>query len=248
MKPRRASRCCVSRDASPRFQTGSERIAAIARDYAAQPENTIIVSPDNRSRQQINEAVRAELRQSWQACRTMGRRSARSDHRSDMTGADRTWAARYNAGDVLQYTTGSKERGHRARQLRHRSVRRCAGEYCSPSTWRADQRVTYDPRRLKGVNVFRETGARVRYWRRHPVHRSATKSLASPTAILAPDPAHRRWHDDRANGWQRRAHVTFDTAEVAAVRSRLCRDLAQLAGTHCRAAFWPTSTPKPRAV
>ena len=39
-----------------------DRIAAIARDYAAQPENTIIVSPDNRSRQQINETVRVELR------------------------------------------------------------------------------------------------------------------------------------------------------------------------------------------
>ena len=40
-----------------------ERIAAIARDYAAQPENTIVVSPDNQSRQEINEAVRAELLQ-----------------------------------------------------------------------------------------------------------------------------------------------------------------------------------------
>ena len=38
-----------------------ERITAIAKDYAAQPENTIIVSPDNRSRQLINEAVRSEL-------------------------------------------------------------------------------------------------------------------------------------------------------------------------------------------
>ena len=41
---------------------GRDRIAAIAMDYAAQPQNTIIVSPDNRSRQQINEAVRIELR------------------------------------------------------------------------------------------------------------------------------------------------------------------------------------------
>ena len=32
-----------------------DRIAAIAKDYAAQPENTLVVSPDNRSRQQINE-------------------------------------------------------------------------------------------------------------------------------------------------------------------------------------------------
>ena len=40
---------------------GHDRIAAIARDYAAQPENTIIVSPDNRSRQQINEAVQGRV-------------------------------------------------------------------------------------------------------------------------------------------------------------------------------------------
>ena len=36
----------------------TDRVAAIAKDYAAKPENTIIVSPGNRSRQQINEAVR----------------------------------------------------------------------------------------------------------------------------------------------------------------------------------------------
>ena len=38
----------------------NERIAAIARDYAANPEKTIIVSPDNRSRQLINQAVRCQ--------------------------------------------------------------------------------------------------------------------------------------------------------------------------------------------
>ena len=38
-----------------------ERIKAIAKDYAAKPENTIIVSPDNRSRQLINQAVRGVL-------------------------------------------------------------------------------------------------------------------------------------------------------------------------------------------
>src|SRR5271170_2775891 len=89
---------------------GHDRIAAIAGDYAAQPENTIIVSPDNRSRQQINEAVRIELRRNGtlaedsQVFRTL-------THRSDMTGADRKWAARYSDGDVLQYTTGSKAEG-----------------------------------------------------------------------------------------------------------------------------------------
>lgn len=32
-------------------------------------------------------------------------------HRSDITGADRKWVARYSDSDVLQYTTGSKAEG-----------------------------------------------------------------------------------------------------------------------------------------
>ena len=44
-----------------------QRIEAIAKSYAAQPENTIIVSPDNASRREINQAVRAELRR-WASC------------------------------------------------------------------------------------------------------------------------------------------------------------------------------------
>ena len=39
----------------------AERIAAIAKEYARQPENTLVVSPDNRSRAEINQAIRTEL-------------------------------------------------------------------------------------------------------------------------------------------------------------------------------------------
>lgn len=38
-----------------------ERIQAIAKSYAGNPENTLIVSPDNASRREINDAVRYEL-------------------------------------------------------------------------------------------------------------------------------------------------------------------------------------------
>ncbi len=131
-----------------------DRIAAIAKDYAAKPENTIIVSPDNRSRQKINEAVRLELRnmgelpEKGQTLRTLA-------HRSDMTGADRTWAARYNVGDVLQYNTGSKiegvERGSFA------TVQSVNPRTNTLTVSLGDgSNLTYDPRRLKGVNVFRE--------------------------------------------------------------------------------------------
>lgn len=132
-----------------------ERIAAIAKDYAARPDNTIVVSPDNRSRQKINEAVRAELLQKGLLAED-GKQFRTLSHRSDMTGADRTWAARYNAGDMLQYTTGSKAEGierHSFATVRTVDARAntLTVELANGST------VTYDPRRLRGVNVFRET-------------------------------------------------------------------------------------------
>ena len=136
------------------IKNAGERIAAIAKDYVAQPESTLIISPDNRSRQQINEAVRAELKSigrldsDGQVFRTL-------THRSDMTGADRAWAARYNVGDVLQYTAGSKsegiERGSFA-TVRHVDAPRNALTVALDD----GSSVSYDPRRLRGVNVFRE--------------------------------------------------------------------------------------------
>ena len=51
-----------------------QRIAAIARSYAANPDNTIVVSPDNASRCEINQAVRTEL----QALGIVSRRIIRS--------------------------------------------------------------------------------------------------------------------------------------------------------------------------
>ena len=40
----------------------AQRIDAIAKDYGRQPDNTLVVSPDNKSRQQINEAIRANFK------------------------------------------------------------------------------------------------------------------------------------------------------------------------------------------
>lgn len=131
-----------------------ERISAIAKDYAAQPENTIVVSPDNRSRQQINEAVRTELLRNG-VLASDGQIFPTLTHRSDMTGADRTWAARYNTGDVLQYTLGSKAEG--IERDSYATVRSVDGRGNALTVELANgESVTYDPRRLRGVNVFRE--------------------------------------------------------------------------------------------
>jgi len=187
-----------------------ERIAAIATDYAAQPENTIIVSPDNRSRRQINEAVRSELRRigtlaaDAHALRVL-------DHRSDMTGADRTWAARYNVGDVLHYHTGSIAEG-----IERNSYARVREADAHTNTLTVELEngasVTYDPRRLRGVNVFTEavrefsTGDRIQFTEPNKTLGVANRDLGTITSIDNGQMA------VRLDGKQPR-EIAFDTAQ-----------------------------------
>jgi conjugative relaxase-like TrwC/TraI family protein len=131
-----------------------KRVAAIAKEYAAHPETTLIVSPDNASRRAINQAVRQELQ-------TLGVVDS-NDHsmrvlapRNDMTGADREWAARYQPGDVLHYVRGSKELGIEARTYA-RVVTTNAPENLVTVRREDGQQVTYDPSRLRGIAAYRE--------------------------------------------------------------------------------------------
>jgi conjugative relaxase-like TrwC/TraI family protein len=135
-------------------KNGVDRIAAIARDYAAQPENTIVVSPDNRSRQQINEAIRAELQSTGQLSPN-GREFQTLAHRSDLTGAGRTWAALYNPGDVIRYESGSNTLGFE-RNSEARVVAVDARTNSLTVQKQDGEQVSYDPKRLYGVNVFEE--------------------------------------------------------------------------------------------
>jgi len=131
-----------------------ERITAIARSYAASPQNTLIVSPDNTSRRAINHAVRREL----QAIGTLDKQ----DHfsrvlapRSDMTGADRAWAARYLEGDVLHYIRGSKEYGIERGSYAQVVGTNPKGNLVTVRKENGEQ-VTYDPLRLRGISAYQE--------------------------------------------------------------------------------------------
>jgi ATP-dependent exoDNAse (exonuclease V) alpha subunit len=132
----------------------ARRIEAIANRYTVRPENTIIVSPDNASRQQINQAVRQRLHASGLL--------DTADHylrvltpRSDMTGADRAWAARYEPEDVLHYSRGSKELGIESRSYA-RVVRTDPQSNLLTVEKQNGGQVTYDPSRLRGITAYRE--------------------------------------------------------------------------------------------
>jgi conjugative relaxase-like TrwC/TraI family protein len=132
-----------------------ERIAVIAHEYAKQANGTLVVSPDNQSRMAINQAIHYAMQDTDQM--------TYHEHqvkvlvaRQEITGADRQWAARYEPGNVLRYAKGSKllgiSPGEYARvesveeKQNHVTVERENG-----------QRLRYDPRRLQGVTLYRET-------------------------------------------------------------------------------------------
>lgn len=135
-----------------------QRLGAIARDYANGGERTLVVAPDNQTRQELNDRIRHELKERGTV--------TGPDHqvkvltpRQDMTGADRAWAARYHEGDVIRYTKGSAQLGI------------APGEYATVRDVDARQNTLrvelhkdrwetqYDPQRLRGVAVY-ETAER----------------------------------------------------------------------------------------
>ena len=131
-----------------------QRIEAIARDYVALPENTLVVSPDNASRRDINDAIRAEL----QSTGTLSKDSHAMTvltQRSELTSADRNWAALYQPADVLYYTRGSKELG--IERGTYATVISTDPKANQLTVEREDgQQVTYDPKRLHGIAAYRE--------------------------------------------------------------------------------------------
>jgi conjugative relaxase-like TrwC/TraI family protein len=131
-----------------------ERIAEIAREYVRSPESTLVVSPDNESRREINN----EIHRAMQAEGKVGKEEQRVhvlNARQDISGADRQHAQNYEKGDVIRYSKGSKPLGIEAgeyarvtatdRETNMLTVKRHDGE-----------ELSYDPRRLQGVTVYRD--------------------------------------------------------------------------------------------
>ena len=132
-----------------------ERLSEIAREYAREPQGTLVISPDNESRRELNALIHREMQEHGEVSQNEHKLRV-LDSRQDMTGADRKWAAQYEEGDVVRYTRGSKVLGIEP------------GEYARVEQVNVtENRVTielengehqtYDPRRLAGVAVYHDT-------------------------------------------------------------------------------------------
>jgi conjugative relaxase-like TrwC/TraI family protein len=131
-----------------------ERLKEIARAYAMKPEGTLVVSPDNPSRREINEAIHREMQ-------STGHIGIKEHNlrvlvaRQEITGADRQWAAQYEPGDVVRYRRGSKTHGIEAGE--YVRVERTNGKDNLVTVNRENgEQLSYDPRRLHGVTLYRE--------------------------------------------------------------------------------------------
>jgi DNA repair ATPase RecN len=87
-----------------------ERLSKIARDYAREPQGTLVISPDNESRRELNRLIHREMQERGDVSHDEHKLCV-LDSRQEMTGADRQWAAQYEEGDVVRYRRGSKVLG-----------------------------------------------------------------------------------------------------------------------------------------
>jgi len=191
-----------------------ERIRAIARSYVESPEKTLIVSPDNASRRELNVAVRQELK----ANGTL----ASEDHsfrilvqRQDMTGAERSWASHYEINDVVRYARGSKAAGIEAGTYGTVTAINPAANLLTVEKSSSEQ-VVYDPRRLTGVSVYREIdhefsiGDRIQFTAPDKSLGVANRDLAAIESIAPDGLISARLDSNRQIEFNAHAHRHFD--------------------------------------
>jgi energy-coupling factor transporter ATP-binding protein EcfA2 len=177
-----------------------DRIRTIAKSYVESPENTLIVSPDNASRRELNVAVRQQLKANGAL--------ALEDHkfgvlvqRQDITGAERSWASHYEIDDVVRYARGSRAVGIKAAAYASVVAIDPAANLLTVEKPNHEL-VTYDPRRLIGVSVYREierefsVGDRIQFTAPDKFLGVANRDLATIESIL-PDGRLAACLDDR---------------------------------------------------
>jgi hypothetical protein len=160
-----------------------ERLGVIAKAYAENPQQTLVVSPDNKSRQEINALIHDRLQASGRVAEREHRLTVLVP-RQELTGADRRWAAQYAVGEIVRYSRGS------------RSIGIEAGEYARVADIDREENLltverhdggelTYDPRRLHGVNVYKEAerdfsaGDRIQFTAPYKEERIANRQLGT---------------------------------------------------------------------
>ncbi len=163
-----------------------ERFEAIAQDYCKDPTETLVISPANRERVQLNSLIHRQLQREGNVSQSEYQMKVYVT-RSDMTGAERTFANSYRPGeDIIRYNRNS----NKAKIGEYAQVIKTDHEK-NEITVRFDtgRILKYNPERLSGVSVYYESerafaeGDRVQFRAPDTQKRIANGELGTITKI-----------------------------------------------------------------
>ena len=132
-----------------------QRLKAIASAYCENAQNTLVVSPRNRERVQLNTLIHRQLQHDGKV--------SRDDHqmtvyvnRQDMTGTERTFANAYVPGeDIIRYNRASKVYDVKVGDYALVTAKNHKENEITVH-FENGRELTYNPQRLSGVSVYRE--------------------------------------------------------------------------------------------
>lgn len=191
-----------------------ERLAAIANEYLKDPHATLVVSPDNQARRDLNDEIHRAMQREGHVARDEHRTPVLAP-RQEITGADRQWAERYERGDVIRYSRGSKALGINAGE--YARVEGVDAKNNQVTVRTDDERaVSYDPRRLQGVTLYRETerafaeGDRVQVTAPDRERGVANRELGMIDHIDTNERMEVRWDSGRTSSFEASEHRHLD--------------------------------------
>ena len=165
-----------------------KRLLEIATAYCKKPENTLVISPANQERGRINALIHRQLQRDGKVS-LADQQMMVYVNRQDMTGTERTFANAYVPDeDIVRYNRASKVYGFSVGD--YARVTATNHEKNEITVQRSDgEEITYNPARLSGVNVYRESnrmfaeGDRIQFRAPYTEHRIANGELGSISKI-----------------------------------------------------------------
>ena len=132
-----------------------ERLEAMAQAYCKNPTNTLVISPANRERSQLNSLIHRQLQREGKVSRVDHQMKVYVN-RQDMSGTERTFANSYRPGeDIIRYNRASKV--YKVNLGDYATVIATNHEKNEITVRFANGRIlTYDPTRLSGVSVYNQ--------------------------------------------------------------------------------------------
>lgn len=184
-------------------------LVQIASAYCEKPDNTLVISPANKERGRINAFIHRQLQRDGKVSPTLRQRLKSMElihescgrwhlmdqqmmvyvNRQDMTGTERTFANAYVPNeDIIRYNRTSKVYGFSVGD--YTKVTATNHVKNEITVQRSDgEEITYNPTRLSGVNVYREShrmfaeGDRIQFRAPFAEHRIANGELGSIAKI-----------------------------------------------------------------